>query len=145
MPTRRRVLMATLILCTAGCELETFDSSYPTLADAVADNQVVKGWIPAWVPQSATNLKEVHNLDSNASALAFELPQNTALALPPDCISITYQESVPTYFQRRWWPSEFELKAEYHFFRCRTDAAQYVFVGAKTDGSRALHWRTYAH
>lgn len=145
MPTFCRILLVSLVLCTTGCFWETIDSSYETLADAVAEDQVVKGWVPGWVPPSATDLRVVYNLDSNASALALELPAKTALNLPSNCASITYAESVPVYFERNWWPSEPDLRAEYSFFRCRTDAAQHVFVAVKADGSRALHWRTYAH
>ena len=68
-----RAAVLALFLCLAGC-LETMESSYATRQEAVEAGQVAKGWIPRWVPASATNLREIHNLDSNASALAFDLP-----------------------------------------------------------------------
>lgn len=142
MPTDFRLALCLLSLALAGCD--TFDASYRTHAEAVAESQVLKGWIPEWVPSSAVALHEVHNLDSNASALTFELPPGTLLSLPPDCNAIEYRESLPVYFSRRWWPGEAQLTGEYSFFRCRPQAAPHVFVAVRHDGTRVLHWRTYA-
>jgi hypothetical protein len=50
------------------------DSSFDTLREALDSDMVNKGWIPGWVPHEATDLREVHDLDSNTSALAFTKP-----------------------------------------------------------------------
>lgn len=31
-----------------------------------------RGWVPHWLPREATNIKERHNLDTNAIALSFK-------------------------------------------------------------------------
>jgi len=47
---------------------------YDTHAEAVADEAIQRGWIPTWVPPTATNIHEAHNLDTNARALSFTAP-----------------------------------------------------------------------
>ena len=46
-------------------------AEYATLADAVADGAVTRGWVPEWVPASARELQESHDLDTNESWLTF--------------------------------------------------------------------------
>ena len=104
---------------------------------------VHKGWIPAWLPRNAVELREVHNIDTNVSELTFEIPNAKAVDLPEDCKPIAYAQTVQAYIQRRWWPSEEALKTQYTFFECDADAAKYVFVGLRNDGKRIVHWRTY--
>jgi hypothetical protein len=45
---------------------------YATYADAVHDGAVERGWIPDYVPRGATEIAEVHNLDTNAQLLRFQ-------------------------------------------------------------------------
>jgi hypothetical protein len=144
MPTLDRKLFALALVLVSGCALEIQESTYPTLADAIARHQVAKGWIPEWVPPSATNLNEIHNLDTNASALAFDLSQPTSVLIPTSCRPVAHKDTEHSIFQRSWWPSESELKRDYRFFQCPPDAAQLDFAAVRADGLRALYWRTYA-
>ena len=127
----------------SACELDTFDSPYASVSDAAKDGMVVKRWIPPWVPLSGTDVREVHNFDSNASALSVDLPGAEELKLPVECETVKYEDVVPNYFDRHWWPSELELENEYSFFQCPADAADFVFVAIAVNGKRVLHWRTY--
>ena len=45
-------------------------AEYPTLAAARTDGAIARGWIPAWMPDSARRLREVHDLDTNERWLA---------------------------------------------------------------------------
>ncbi|MFC0682551.1 hypothetical protein ACFFGH_32370 [Lysobacter korlensis] len=61
----RRLLTITLIVAVAallgGCN--DISSSHATRADAV--DIIDRGWVPAVLPDSSTNIRETHNLDLN--------------------------------------------------------------------------------
>ena len=137
------LIPATVCLATAGCFWETPDSSFDTASEAIDAGMVNSGWIPGWLPRDAVALREVHNIDTNASELSFEIPNARAIELPNDCKPIAYAQTVQANIQRRWWPSEEALRTQYAFFKCDADAARYVFVGLRNDGKRVVHWRTY--
>ncbi len=138
-------LIAALLLASlTGCLSDTLDSSYDTMQEAIERGAVHKGWIPTWIPADVTRLSEVHNLDSNASALAFDLPRGSTWQLDSSCREVAYADTVPSRFDRSWWPSDKTLATRYRFFRCRADAAEYAFVGIDPVASRGLHWRTWS-
>lgn len=131
-----------LLLSVTGCLDTTLDVSYSSMGDAVADGAVDRGWIPEWIPANARNLREVHDLDNNLSALAFEIPPRTHWPLPDGCITVRFAQTPPNHFSRDWWPSRKELEREYAFFECRRDPVRHVFVGRRLDGRGGLHWRS---
>jgi len=135
----RAILLLLLASATTGCLDTTLDESYPTMAAAVADGAVARGWVPEWLPANATDLDEVHDLDSNESALSFSVPAGTKLALPAKCSLVQAGDRLPTRFDRGWWPAEVELERSYTFYSCPTG-----FVGLHKSGRRAVHWRASA-
>ena len=64
------LLLVSLILLTA-CD-ETMRMSYPTAAAARADAAVQRGWLPKELPNSATNISEAHDLDTNTGGGSFQ-------------------------------------------------------------------------
>jgi hypothetical protein len=56
-----------------GCD-DDFEESYATAGDARKAGAVDRGWIPAVIPASATNLRERHNVDTNEVAGTFRIP-----------------------------------------------------------------------
>ena len=62
-----------LSLLLAGCD-EQIDETYTTYADAQSAGAIKRGWVPAFVPPSATNIVESHDLDTNRQTLQFNLP-----------------------------------------------------------------------
>jgi len=136
--------MACVLLLT-GCLLSnSFDASYDTLTAARQARAVESGWIPDWAPQSAVALREAHNVDNNASMLAFALPGDVTVPLPDGCLPATYAETLPGPFKRDWWPQPEVLAAQYSFFTCPSLHTGFEFVGMRHDGRHMLHWRTYA-
>ena len=76
----RSLLVAVLIVST-GCG-ETATVSYPTYADAERAGAVARGWIPRFVPRTATEIREAHNLDTNQQWLRFRVPRgDTSVAV----------------------------------------------------------------
>lgn len=132
-----------LCLILTSCDL-VMDSSYATKQEAVDAEMIAKGWIPAWVPQEAIDLREVHDLDSNVSALAFSKPRSKQLLLPSGCRPVNHSATQPALFNRSWWPSEAALKRTYTFFRCEPEFDKSVFVATSRTGDHVLFWRTYA-
>ncbi|TQM16867.1 hypothetical protein FB548_0235 [Pseudoxanthomonas sp. 3HH-4] len=143
--SQQAVLLLLTTISVTGCLDTTLDAKYPTTAAAIADGAITRGWVPEWIPVTATNLREVHNLDTNVSALTFDLPNGSRLQLPGDCKPITFPGLVPSHFNRSWWPTPEELRASYVFSRCKSDASTHLeFVGIHKTGQRGLHWRAYA-
>jgi hypothetical protein len=136
----RLAFTTVLVLLLCSCLSDTLDASYDTMADAVSAQAVDKGWIPDWLPSSATNLREVHNLDTNTSALTFDIPAGEVWKLPIDCKPIAFSDTKPPVFDRSWLPSDEIMAASYTLFRCRED---FAFVGISKKGDQGLHWRNY--
>jgi hypothetical protein len=61
---------AILLLSLAACS-EQVEEAYPTWAEAERAGAVERGWIPAFVPSSARDIRESHDLDSNRQILQF--------------------------------------------------------------------------
>lgn len=60
-----------VLLLSLGACSEQVEEIYPTWADAERAGAVERGWIPAWVPSSARDIRESHDLDSNRQTLLF--------------------------------------------------------------------------
>ena len=72
MQSRRLLLAAAVGALLAGCERS--QNSYPSWPDAERAGAVQRGWLPPWVPRSATQIDEAHDRDSNLQRLRFKLP-----------------------------------------------------------------------
>jgi photosystem II stability/assembly factor-like uncharacterized protein len=77
----RRALLAGAVLLvaataaySAAVHTENVVESYPTYADAMRGGARERGWLPDFVPTTATAIREVHNLDSGEQWLRFALP-----------------------------------------------------------------------
>lgn len=66
-------LIASFLLALGACSDE-IDASYATYGEAKRAGAIERGWFPPFVPQSATQISERHNLDTNAQELTFVLP-----------------------------------------------------------------------
>lgn len=131
-----------LFLALTACSM-VMDASYDSMQDAMAKGMVEKGWIPEWTPLEATDLREVHDLDSNVSALAFNKPAAIRLQLPDDCVRTEYDPSARVAIRRRWWPNEHTLGASYTHFRCAPEHGMATYAAIDHHGARVLFWRNY--
>lgn len=57
-------------LFTAGCSEEP-EVRYADWDEANAEGAMTRGWLPEWLPRSAENIRERHNIDTNQSAFSF--------------------------------------------------------------------------
>jgi len=129
----------------AGCDtLDVTEATYSNMADAMSRGGVSNGWIPAWLPASAAQLREIHNVDTNESALSFNFEQRDWRP-PPGCKTIAAPEVMPSRYRQDWWPTENALSHSYAFFRCPSDVSPTsMFVGIHSSGGSAVHWRVSA-
>ena len=141
----RIVASLVALVLLLGCTDETLDASYPAASDALADGAVKRGWIPAWIPSTATDIHEVHNLDSNQSALSFTLPQ-AAWRPPASCRRADGGELPGPAFDRPWLPSSEDVAVDYDLYNCPSDVSSHMLeaVAVQRGGNRVLHWRVFA-
>jgi hypothetical protein len=69
----RNLATAALLLSLVGCG-EQVKETYSTYADADRAGAVERGWVPAFVPTSARDITDSHNLDTNRQTLWFTIP-----------------------------------------------------------------------
>jgi hypothetical protein len=121
------VLLAPLF-AALGCA-ETLDTTYATFAEAQRQGAVTAGWVPAWLPPSATHIREVHNIDPNAFMLAFTVAKDTQLALPVGCTQVGPRSPGKPPFKRDWWPADVPASSlathRHSFFSCGGDSLAY--------------------
>ncbi|WP_372015496.1 hypothetical protein [Pseudoxanthomonas sp. 10H] len=144
--------MGTPALVVAGlglsaCAFERPESSYASLADAGRSGAVEKGWIPAWLPPEAVDIREVHDIDTNESMLAFSYDPRQGWRLSGHCQPVDVARVPSPRFSRRWWPGPDALQASYTFHRCTGDvpySSAVTWVGRHGAEGHGLHWRTRA-
>jgi hypothetical protein len=138
----RRAIVLMAAFC-AGCTGEVMYAAYPDRAAAIRHDAVGRGWIPAWIPASATDLREVHDLDTNESALSFETGAERWLP-PGQCRLVANDGVIPSAFRLHPWPSLKVLLADYRVSRCdEPEAATESFLAIPRKGGRALFWRVH--
>jgi hypothetical protein len=134
------------VACTllVGCG-EVTDAFYPTAADARARGAVSAGWIPEWIPPAASSLREVHDIDTNERALAFDIPPGSWRA-PAHYRPADGGEFVEPKFSRSWLPSRAVLTSKYKFFSCNDQLPPQMFqaLAVRADGAHVLQWTAYA-
>jgi hypothetical protein len=106
-----RLLTATVVAGIAvGCFCaEQGHRRYPTHAEAVAAGEVERGWLPRWVPPTATNIHLQRDLDTNEIWLRLSLPAASTSALRQALSPLSSEETVGISWNRpcgmaQWWP-----------------------------------------
>lgn len=139
-----RIAIYATVLLAAACSDEAPDAFYATQAEAVAAGAVGRGWVPDWVPTQATDLREVHDLDTNESALLFTLPSTLNWRPPAACRVANAGEFQAPPFTRAWLPKP---GSNYAYFSCpATDVPPgstplVEAVAIERSGRHVLHWR----
>jgi hypothetical protein len=102
------ILMAGVVTCRDPSQLYRH---YTTHAEAVAAGEVDRGWLPVWVPGSATELHIQGDLDTKESWLRFELsaPATDSLRralMPVSAATVTVY--APSRAQAWWFEGSIE-------------------------------------
>ena len=144
---RRFVVVLSLTVAMSACFWERPESSYSSFAEAERSAAVDKGWIPAWLPSSATEIREMHDIDTNESMLAFTYDAEQGWELPSDCQPVSYAQIASPRFSRRWWPDPESLEQAYELYRCKGDvpfSSAATWVGRHRSEQQGVHWRAHA-
>jgi hypothetical protein len=128
-PTRKhcqrhyRGIVALIVLTgCVGCR-ETIEERYETVRAAEQAGAIRRGWIPYWIPPSAKDIAEIHNLDTNARLLAFSFDSYATDAFLKACFPVERVHVVmPTWAPASWWPTELRqgssARGRLRFFSC---------------------------
>lgn len=68
------------ILALSACS-EQIEESYPTWGEAQRAGAIQRGWVPSFVPTSARNISDSHDLDRNTQTLRFAVPPSDVSAM----------------------------------------------------------------
>lgn len=60
----------------AGCAVDRYDAEYADVFDAKAEDAVDRGWVPEWMPESASDIRTSHLPLDGASILSADLGSN---------------------------------------------------------------------
>jgi len=109
---RQSFLVLSIAACTLlGCG-EDIESRYSNVAELRRAEAGAQSWMPHWLPATAIDIRDWHNLDTNATFIAFNVPKVTQ-ALLAGC------QPVGTLRNRRegpaWWPDDLAFAKLQHF------------------------------
>jgi hypothetical protein len=115
------LLVAACLVAIAACS-ETVDSRYKSYPEAVAAGAVSRGWVPSWLPHQASEILEVHDIDTNAVMLRFSYPKGLQVRPPANCHRTTAAEVKAAPFKRAWWPDAIPARsggtANHEYWKC---------------------------
>jgi hypothetical protein len=95
---------------TGGCSgdfVETSTNQYSNYKEAVADGALQRGWLPRNLPDSAHNIVETHNSDTNELWAKFQLDQadiNGFLGHCEEAIDLRLPSAARAKKMAAWWP-----------------------------------------
>ena len=97
------VLVATLGVSLMSCHfLENPRSSFATYEDAHSAGMFAKGWLPAYLPQSAYDIRERHNLDSNRVQASFKFTPSDTKSVRDVCRLVAESSATGAEFICPW-------------------------------------------
>lgn len=140
----RRVVVVLLSVLVAGACNEQQRATYPTFADAERAKAAERGWIPQYVPRSATEIAEVHDLDVNTQRLRFRAPladlRSMVAALRPVQTSEVREHDDQVPELKGPWPNELRTLGQ-KAVRDRPELG--LFFAADEEGARcvAVEWK----
>lgn len=133
-------------LLTVACEqMETAENVYPNAQSAISAGAIQQGWIPEFLPSSAKEITETHNLDTNEVWLRFAMEPNERGPIEKSCRKI---QPAAIAFPRKgggnWWPEVLIEKqhsarpptSRYMIYGCENGG----FIAVEEDWHRVFYW-----
>lgn len=128
-------------LAVGGCS-DVIESGFADYASAKAAGLIERGWVPGWLPPSAWDIREIHNIDSNQSLLRFRFGAADWSGAPPGCSAIAKSDSKGPTVRVDWWPhgtfDEAAWSEQMSYFACENGAA---FLLVDRLQGEAFYWR----
>ena len=72
--TLRAFACAAIMTAVTACD-ERIHSTYASYAEAERSGLVKRGWVPQFVPESASDISDTHDLDTGAQIFEFSAPE----------------------------------------------------------------------
>lgn len=88
----RKLVAACPLLLLVGCS-DWVKESYASRADAERAGAIERGWVPAFVPASAHDIRDIHNLDTNAQTLEFTTRPSDVQAMVAGLRSVSAEDN----------------------------------------------------
>ena len=135
------VLLFVLFICSCS-KWETSENFYKTYNDAVAQDALKRGWIPEIIPESAINIYEKHDIDTNALILTFKYKDGLNSVLVDTCQQLNVSEVKWPKIKAQWWPSDLTEMSKFStprfiFYYC----SQYSgYFAINTNDREAYFW-----
>lgn len=124
-----RSVVAAGVLVLASCsDWDTVEKEYATRAEANHNGT----WVPNWVPSSARDLRDVHNIDTIDQTLTFSAPPSDIQSMVTDLRPLEPQDleaAVQLASELGWQPRKLEA-----YYVCPRSSSAVLFVERKTEG-----------
>lgn len=135
---------------------ETPQVYYRTYDDMMADGAMIRGWVPTFVPPSASNFEERHNVDTNRSWLRFTVPKEDIADMEAALVKVECDALVLSRYPggswREAWPRELAqggtiadrfttYRFDYTATMGDTTRPERDFVAIDHDTGTVWHWR----
>jgi hypothetical protein len=96
-----RLLFTLLLTGLSACiPIDEVENSFDNYGQAEDAGIIESGWIPAWLPETAVDIQEKHNLDTNAGLLFFTTVDQFTIPEGCDAAGITPSATLTA----EWWP-----------------------------------------
>lgn len=133
----KRLLAVVILTMIAACErTEVVESVYANAQAAILAGAIERGWIPSFLPPSAQDIHERHNLDTNEVWLRYSMDTGDLGSFAKSCHRIDAAEAAfPRESAAGWWPAPLlEARAgnqqskarEYAHYRCENGGAMAI-------------------
>jgi hypothetical protein len=134
--------VAGITLCFAACNSVDVPSAYyESYAVALSDGAMSRGWIPTWLPRTASEIREVHNTDTNQSMLGFRFDGAEEFD-DSSCIRVEPRDPPQPPFSVSWWPGDVPANGvtthRHSFYVCDQGAA---FLAVSAPLGEGFYWR----
>jgi len=120
-----RLLVTLMALLSVSCDwIESKESHYADMKAAAEAGAISRGWIPAFVPESAMEIWLKYDVENNRTWLSFHGMVDRPTILNA-CHGLTTKDvSYPSSGPRGWWPDALTLaskegKAEFEYYTCK--------------------------
>ena len=149
----KSIFLCLFVLLAVSCS-ERSTAYYQRYEDAVKEGAVKRGWIPVWVPTTATDIHEQHDLDTNNVWVRFTAPASektritAGLKRLPDTEILRVKAPHPS--RTDWWfeglvqqspANDNALNAEIYVVKCgENKVVGYIALERTTE--KVYYWCT---
>lgn len=128
---------------------EIIESRYETYDEASRGDGASRGWLPTFLPMSAREIREIHNLDSAEVWLSFEFQEQDRAQLARSCRAVSVTEvCIPrTPPNVTWWPKTLASESgnggnfdAIAFYSCHRNDGLQSYLAVDGVAPRAWYW-----